>query len=114
MTKRARRVNVETRDSRSMSVPGTPIPSMNAATLVGLCVGAGVFLHLYGPGFLSGTHPFWSQSSDADIITALGATMYYIRDAWRFPIFMAENFNLPDGQNILFRCDYIQWCLRLE
>lgn len=71
-------------------------------SLWGALAGALVFFWIYGWSFLTGAHPFISQSGDADALTALGAGMYYARDAWRFPLFVAQNFNQPDGQNILF------------
>ncbi|MBN1980742.1 MAG: hypothetical protein JW795_04375 [Chitinivibrionales bacterium] len=71
--------------------------------LSALAVGISVLYLLltYTPGFLLGYGSFWDLQV-GDVSTHLTGMRYYIRDAWRFPLFYVDTLNYPDGSNIIF------------
>ena len=50
-------------------------------------------------GFIAGTGDYWQRLS-GDPATAQIGWLYYARDAWRWPVFFADNFHAPEGANI--------------
>ncbi len=63
---------------------------------------------MFDPAFLAGTSPFWSDphgvipGSWADMATALSGYGYFIRDAWRLPLFQVSGLGAPGGVNIIY------------
>jgi hypothetical protein len=67
------------------------------AVLISLCY----IVITYTPGFITGQGAFW-QCRTNDCNAHLTGLRFFIRDAWRFPLFDTEGLNYPTGTNIIF------------
>jgi len=71
--------------------------SVVAAALVGL----GLFVQIFGTGYLLGTSPYWSYPHGDAGMTLTGWS-YFIHDGWHWPLGDTKLTNAPGGVNILF------------
>ncbi len=65
-------------------------------------------LLLFDADFLDGSAPFWRdphgviRSSWADMAAALSGYDYFVRDAWRLPLFQVSRLGAPGGSNVIY------------
>ena len=69
-----------------------------------MAVGVVYALGLFDWGFVSGRGPYWSylREWDLDRAQALIGWRYFVRDAWRLPLFWVPELGYPEGTNIVF------------
>lgn len=79
-----------------------------ALLLLSAAISLACCLLLFDADFLDGSAPFWRDphgvidGSWADMATSLGGYDYFVRDAWRLPLFQVERLGAPDGGNVIF------------
>ncbi|WP_200332539.1 DUF6311 domain-containing protein [Thiocystis violacea] len=86
--------------SESSPIDAQWTPSTPWLVAISGLLGTAIAIGLVGVGFLSGQNDrAWFPTGDQN--QALVGLLYYLHDAWRFPLFAAANLG-PAGMNIIF------------
>lgn len=73
-----------------------------SSALVGVVLLATLYaLTIFDVPFIFGTGPFWTAMG-GDRFTNLIGALYYVNDAWRFPVFHVPKLGFPEGVNIVY------------
>jgi len=66
-----------------------------------LLVGVAFAATMFDAAFVAGTGDYWTRPY-GDRITNVIGSLYYARDAWRFPLFYVPALGFPEGASIVF------------